>query len=226
MECDEFRAICDSEPDSIERAYVEHAKHCATCARYLESARHRDAVLRRALRIPAPATYGRRRPSFSTGPKRPLAAAASLAVAIGLTAVLWIAQGVGAGRALAADVVKHIADEPQALAATAPVATGALDRTLRASDIRLEGGIGRVFFAETCIFRGREIPHLVVQTATGLVTVLILPEERIARATEIAENGMHGRVIPVSGHALAIVGQSHVAPVTQERILAAIGWGA
>jgi hypothetical protein len=90
--------------------------------------------------------------------------------------------------------------------------------------VRLAPDVGSVVYVETCVFRGRQIPHLVVRTEGGLVTVLILPEERPSRPIEIAASGMSGRIVPVLGRAVAVVGQSRVARSTEDRIVAAIGW--
>jgi hypothetical protein len=154
-----------------------------------------------------------------------LSAAAGIVLFVAVAAGTWLAQSERFGRELAADVVRHILEEPQALAENRPVGATAVARALASHDVGLITDIGTVVFAETCVFRGRLIPHLVVQTPAGLVTLLVLPEERPRTPIEIAAEGMNGRVIPVLGHALAIVGQSPLDRSVEDIFIAAVEWG-
>jgi hypothetical protein len=226
MDCETFRRICDAEPGSRDSAYVEHAANCAACARYLDRARRIDDLIHRALRIQVPESGpARSEGRWGASRLRALAvAAASVALIVGVATGTWLAQSDNAGHTLAADVARHIAEEPQALAEGDHVGAVAVARTLALHDVRLAPDVGSVVYAETCVFRGRQIPHLVVRTEGGLVTVLILPEERPSRLIEIAASGMSGRIVPVLGRAVAVVGQSRVARSTEDRIVAAIGW--
>jgi hypothetical protein len=153
-----------------------------------------------------------------------LAAAAGIAL-FAIAAGTWLVQSERFGRELAADVARHILEEPQALATNGLVAPTAVTRKLASHGVGLVADIGTVVFAETCVFRGRLIPHLVVQTEAGLVTLLVLPEERPRRPSNIAVEGLNGRVIPLLGHALAIVGQSPLDRGAEDRIAAAVEWG-
>jgi len=44
------------------------------------------------------------------------------------------------------------------------------------------------------------VPHLVVQTAAGPVTVMVLVHEPVRAATQFDENGYRGVIVPVAGH--------------------------
>ena len=55
-------------------------------------------------------------------------------------------------------------------------------------------------FGETCFFRGRLVPHLIVRTTEGPVTVMILPEERVGAPEHFDEGGYRGVVIPDNDH--------------------------
>lgn len=63
-----------------------------------------------------------------------------------------------------------------------------------------------------------------METEAGPVTVLVLPDERLRRPIEIAEQRMRGRVIPVSGRAVAVVGSSPAIAPIEDSIVAAIQW--
>jgi hypothetical protein len=123
--------------------------------------------------------------------------AASLVVAL-LVGTLWL----GAPHAsLAADVVTHMAGEPEAWART-DVAVPAADLTavLAEAHMRLRPDAGMVSYAQSCLFRGHHVPHLVVQTDMGPVTVMVLVHEHVTAARMFDEGGYRGTIVPVPGH--------------------------
>jgi hypothetical protein len=44
------------------------------------------------------------------------------------------------------------------------------------------------------------VPHLVIQTASGPVTVMVLLHEHVARSKRFDEQGYRGVIVPVAGH--------------------------
>jgi hypothetical protein len=50
------------------------------------------------------------------------------------------------------------------------------------------------------LFRGHTVPHLVVQTDTGPVTVMVLTHEALRSAMRFNEQGYRGVIVPVRGH--------------------------
>ena len=93
----------------------------------------------------------------------------------GWALLLWLS----APRAsFAEQLVAHAEGEPQSLVRTAePVAPGVLDDVLSRSGVRLKPGAGMISYAMSCWFRGQFVPHLVVQSERGPVTVLLLTRE-------------------------------------------------
>ena len=59
---------------------------------------------------------------------------------------------------------------------------------------------GTVSYARSCRFRGRMVPHLVVQTEMGPVTVMVLVHESVAKPVPFDEQGYRGVIVPVPGH--------------------------
>jgi len=110
-------------------------------------------------------------------------------------------------RALAHDVVEHMAGEPEAWAATAvPVAAARLAAVLADAQLRLAPDAGLVSYANSCRFRGHTVPHLVVQTAHGPATVMVLRHESSALRVRFDEQGYRGVIVPIPGHgALAVL---------------------
>jgi Protein of unknown function (DUF3379) len=104
-------------------------------------------------------------------------------------------------RSLAADVVAHMAGEPDAWRRTeVPVPDPALNAVLQQSKIRLKPDAGVVSYASSCNFRGHKVPHLVVQTPAGPVTVMVLVHEAVRTSLRFDEQGYRGTIVPVPGH--------------------------
>jgi len=148
-----------------------------------------------------------RRPA-TPGRPRWLALAASVVVALCTAAVLWLAVP---RASLARDVVAHMADEPQAWQVTeSAVAPAKLQAVVSAAHMRLAPSGGRVSYANTCEFRGHEVPHLVVQDSSGPVTVMVLVHESVRSAVDFDEGGYRGVIVPVAGHgSIAVLTRSH-----------------
>lgn len=130
-----------------------------------------------------------------------MAANVALAALLGLLFV----DGRG-GDALAADVIAHMAGEPRRRESSRPVPQSALDFVLRRSGVRLERAeLGEVVYARACFFRGRSVPHLVVRSTEGPVTVMVLAGERVRAETPFAEGGYFGVIAPAPGGAVAVL---------------------
>jgi hypothetical protein len=135
---------------------------------------------------------------------RPWAMAAGLLVALAAGAFVWIVRPAAA---LAAEVVAHAEGEPPSWSSVAPVPDADVDAILRRAGVTLEPSARDVVYARTCEFRGREIPHLVVRTADGPVTVLVLADERVAFRHRFSEEGYTGVLVPAGGGSIAVLAQ-------------------
>jgi hypothetical protein len=212
MLCADYRRALLADPQNPTAEMRQHVALCDACAAYTGPLLRFEGRLDRALRISlAPST---RAASGSAGPRTPsrggepagrperrrnrwLAAAASVLIAAGVTG-FWL---VVPGRSLAAAVVGHMAEEPDAWSRTGvPVAQLRLDGVLGKSHVRLRSDAGLVSYANHCLFRGHGVPHLVVQTPDGPVTVMVLPQESVIHAVHFDEQGYHGVIVPVPGH--------------------------
>jgi hypothetical protein len=124
-----------------------------------------------------------------------------------------------------------MAEEPDAWARTGvPVPQPKLDQVLRASHVRLKGDPGLVSYANSCLFRGHLVPHLVVQTEAGPVTVMVLAHEAARSSTRFDEQGYQGMIVPVPGHgSLAVLERGsgtdlNVVKSVAARVRGAIDW--
>jgi len=235
------------DPHDPDPALGEHRTTCHDCNLYAQRLLRFESRLERALHVhvPVPVQPGadalpsdrvvplRRRLSRAAAGSAPyrkgwLAMAASVLLALVVAGGLWLSAP---GPSLAADVVTHMAGEPQAWQRTdVPVPTPELLDVLRNSRLRLGSGAGVVSYAASCEFRGHRVPHLVVQTESGPVTVMVLVHEHVPKTVQFDEQGYRGVIVPVAGHgSLAVLtrGPSTDAKTVEHiatRVLDSIDW--
>ena len=115
----------------------------------------------------------------------------------------------GSRNSLGEDVLSHIEAEADATAAaTGPADTSAVARALERGGIRLGARAGVVRYARNCRFRGRKVPHLVLQTEVGSVTLLVLRDEQVEVPASFTGRGLSGRIVPAGPGSIAVVGMA------------------
>jgi hypothetical protein len=210
MDHQQYRQAMDADPRGSDPALRAHRDACPECNVYTERLLRFESRLERALRVkvaagaPLPADGGLTNVAdlpATTGRQRPwrwLALAASVVLGAVVATGVWLALP---GQSLAADVVAHMAGEPAAWRKTdVSVPDAELNAVLRESKIRLAPSAGPVSYASSCYFRGHNVPHLVVQTASGPVTVMVLVHESVKGLTQFDELGFRGTIVPIPGH--------------------------
>jgi hypothetical protein len=227
MDCNRYRRALLAQPHDPDPALALHRQSCSDCNLYTEQLLRFESQLGRAMRVAVPAAV-EVPPRSSVSPQAArrswpyrrgwLAMAASVLLAAAVAGGLWLGAP---GRSLAADVVTHMAEEPQAWRRTdVPVPGPALQAVLRDSHLRLTAGAGTVSYAASCGFRGHNVPHLVIQTESGPVTVMVLVHERAPKTVQFDEQGYRGVIVPVPGHgSLAVLTRgAAVDPAAIDRI--------
>jgi hypothetical protein len=200
-----YRAAVLSDPHDPNPELRAHREQCADCAAYTEKLLRFEARLARALQIEVRSTAqvvaltGRPK---RTAAARWLALAASVVVGALVIGLTWVVPS----RSLAADVVAHMAGEPNAWRTESAVPAPELDSVLENSKLKLMPDAVTVSYASSCAFRGHIVPHLVVQSDSGPVTVMVLVHESKAKWKQFDEQGYRGVIVPVKGHgALAVL---------------------
>jgi Protein of unknown function (DUF3379) len=223
-----------ADPRDPEPRLREHRESCHDCNLYTERLLSFESRLGRALRLALPPqadTAAQADPANDADAAAPrsaafrkgwLAMAASVLLAFVVAGTLWVAAP---GRSLAADVVTHMAGEPDAWQRTeVAVPTSSLQEVLDESHLRLDPGAGVVSYASSCTFRGHHVPHLVIQTESGPATVMVLVRERVSKPAQFDEQGYRGVIVPVAGHgSLAVLTRGPSTDIkTVERIAARV----
>lgn len=231
MDHTEYRSAVLADPNDSNPELRAHRESCAECRLFTEKLQGFEAKLQRALKINVPpataevVSLASRRVAASgtaaSGAAAPrgrwLALAASTLLAALLVGTIWVAVPT---RSLAAAVVAHMAGEPDAWQTQAAVPTPELDAVLLNAKIALKPQAGTVSYASSCAFRGYVVPHLVVQSDSGPVTVMVLVHETRAKPKQFDEQGYRGVIVPVKGHgALAVLMQDpHADAATVSKI--------
>ena len=248
MNCLEFRRRVGAEPFSTDPAVVGHRAVCTACARHQDELQAMDRLLGKAMRVgwvlgsrreevsgtrSASAAAGGAVPrvpdtSLSRVPgtslRRWYAMAASLVAGVLVAATLWVSWP---APTLAAEVIDHVLHEPAAWTMDRELAPEAVAEVLDPSGARLREQAGPVTFAKRCFFDGHWVPHLVVQTDAGPVTVFLLGHRDVAAPTRIDEQGFSALVLPAPHGSIAVVGRN-VAGIDAiaRQVFNAVEWGA
>lgn len=205
MDHTQYRTAVLSDPQDPNPELRAHRDQCADCAVYTEKLLRFEARLSHAMQIDVPSTA--QVVPLAGWPRRAAAArwlalAASVIVGAAVIGLTWVVPS----RSLAAAVVAHMAGEPDAWRTEAAVPAPDLNAVLEDSKLKLMPNAGTVSYASSCPFRGHVVPHLVVQSDSGPVTVMVLVHESKAKWKQFDEQGYRGVIVPVKGHgALAVL---------------------
>jgi hypothetical protein len=231
----QYRRAILADPHDADAELAHHRESCGECSAYTERLLGFEEKLERALRVtprvevaPRGAVAAPLRPRRRLRVRGWLAVAASVLVGLVLAGGLWLAAP---HTSLAADVVAHMAGEPQAWTRTdVPVPSPELGFVLRDAHMRLRSDAGMVSYAQSCLFRGHRVPHLVVQTDMGPVTVMVLVHESVSKPVPFEEEGYRGVVLPVAGHgSLAVLAKEQSGDLASvekvaAQVRAAVDW--
>jgi hypothetical protein len=199
--CNEARLLVGAEPGFSGTGLEEHLQGCPGCSQFRAEMRALDANIRRALERPPQLARARRQPA----PWRQWALAASVVFAMFAVVALWVLRPTDT---LARDVVAHVQHEPESWLATQQVSGQSIGEALHGAGVEVNITSDKVTYAQSCWFRGHYVPHLVVQTAQGPVTVLILRHEQVSGRRTFREAGMHGVIVPDGSGSIALLAKA------------------
>jgi hypothetical protein len=228
MDCLEFRRSAGADPQRLSAAAAAHADSCVPCAEHLRQLRLLDARILAALRVTVPVVAAAGGAAIAVAQRehsrrRWLAFAASVIGGVLVGSLLWVSSP---RASLADDLVAHMGHEPGVMVETEAKADPAkLTEVLERGGIRLRPGADRVSYANTCRFRGHRVPHLVVQTDAGPVTVMVLRDEKVASPVRFAEQGYVGTILPAGPGSVAVIGPTGAdLAMVAERVASAVEW--
>jgi hypothetical protein len=207
------------DPRRLDSEASAHARTCDVCRVFLAEALALEDQLDDALRVSVPDGLKERAmrqtleaPRFS----RRHALAAGIALALGAgTALLWRRDDPLA----LAGIDFVVFEEAQAILDAKPADPADLQRAAVEVGIKLPGQLGELHYVGTCPFGGATAHHVVLKTAYGKATLLLLPgRKRAFRAVAVA-HGLEAVVAPAAGGSVAIIADSSRSLARIEAIL-------
>lgn len=225
MNCEQLRTIVGAEPNSVDPEVLAHVAQCPDCARYREEMQAMDRLIYRALSIEAPAEKSAAQILSATpherGTARVWRMAASVLVAVLVGAMgLWLLTP---RESFAQEAITHMKHEHASMVRTSKTVDDArLERILTAARLRLKPGAAHVSYAQSCVFRGQRIPHLVVQTEQGPVTVLVVTDAPTQQRERINEDGVQGMIVPAPRGVIVVLGEDAPVDSAAQMVLSAL----
>jgi hypothetical protein len=214
-ECRHARLAVGGDPQGLPADVAAHLATCAECTRFRAETLALDGRLRAALELPLP-QFRKAAP-----PVRRFALAASVVLAMIVAGGFWLFRP---QPALADEVVAHVLEEAGSWDQRKLLPGAAVADVLRTAGVQFDATLP-VVYAYACPFHGHRVPHLVIQTDNGPMTVMLLAHEKISQRTEFAENGLHGVLLPAgSGSVAVLMRQGEVPEDVAAHIVSAARW--
>jgi hypothetical protein len=227
MKCHELQTAVGAEPNSTNPDVLAHLETCTACTAYRDQLQAMDRLIYKALVISVEdATLSGSTSSRAASKRTSMTRwqlAASLVASVMIGTSIWVAS---TRESFAEQIVTHTDHESFAMIRTDErVDKRVLDDILAKSGVSLRPDAADVSYAAICSFRGRGVPHFVVQTDEGPVTVMVLTEEKPTKTrTHFAEEGYEGIIVPAPRGVLAVLGKGVSVERATEKVLAALTW--
>jgi hypothetical protein len=216
IECRHVRLAIGGDPHNLAPDVQAHLRTCAACTRFAQETLTLDRRVADALALPL-ARF--RKPALAW--RHGLALAASVVLAVVFGAGLWL---VSAQSALAGEVIKHIEHESGSWGAHDVLPASEVADVLRQAGVNFDMSMP-VVYAMACPFRGRLVPHFVVQTANGPMTVMLLAHEKVAEREKFSENGYQGVLLPAGEGSVAVLARGGEVPdAIADGVVNAVRW--
>jgi hypothetical protein len=228
MNHNEARLLIGGDPHTVPPELAEHLAGCPECAKFQREMTALDDNIRLALEqaplgaAPLDATPATVTPitKAPTAQRRKRASSWSgWALAAGVAALSMIAVWtLRPNDSLAHDVVAHIQYESKSWSSNEQVTAAEVKETLARAGVAIDMDSDKVMYAHSCMFRGHVVPHLVVSTPQGPVTVMVLPHESVKHRMNFHEDGMTGVITPAPHGSLAVImqGNENIDAVAQQ----------
>lgn len=189
MNCAEARLRVGAEPHATSPALEEHLLACAPCARFRGEMRRLEADIGRAL-AGSPGTSARPARAFAW---TRWALAATVLIALSGVLGVWLLHP---SDTLAHELTLHVQAEPDSWLSREHLDAHDINGALKSEGVALELTSEQIVYAHSCFFRGHWVPHLVLQTAAGPATIIILRHEHVGGRRSFREDGMEGILVP------------------------------
>ncbi len=206
MDCLTYRRLKLASPHSSDAEAVAHANDCDDCAAFTRQLEAFEQDLHRAASIDVPEGLAEQIILRNRQPRwfeRKLLALAATVV-LSFAAVLGY-NVVSERDELAGDLIAHVIAEPEVLSARGSIEQVRFSEALADYGARLEQPIGEVRYLGDCLMNGIRAKHILVQTAHGEATLLLIPERSVSLSKPVSRNGYSTVIMPLRKGSLGIV---------------------
>jgi len=234
MNCNDYKEALTADPGFEDES--GHVDSCASCQAYSAEILALDKKLAAAMAINVPELTMPELPEIDTEKVTSLVARRSMPkpvwFALAATVLLAVFVGIRAPDmgvmegTLEEQVLAHVDHEPMALRVTStPVSDARLAEVVPDHLAEMNHNAGLITYAQSCIINGKTIPHLVIQGEHGPVTILLLPDEKIAAVKVLDGVNIQGVILPVGNGSIAIIG-SHEEQLDRikQNVLDSVTW--
>lgn len=234
MNCEEYREAITADPTFD--GDVGHAAVCDDCRVYQRDLLELNLKIAKAMQIDVPELKMPELPAVDTKnvttlPDRkrtlkPVWFAFAATVVLATSISIRMSDVFQSYDSLAEEVLAHIDHEPAALRVkTTPVDDARLTRAVPARLAVFDRDAALITYAQPCVINGKDVPHLVIQGAHGPVTILLMPDEKIAETTPIDGDFVRGVILPVGDGSIAIIGdrEEELEPI-KKNVVNSVTW--
>jgi hypothetical protein len=222
VNCEHARLLIGAEPRSSAPELAQHLQSCAACAQFREEMLALEGNIQRALQRPPEGAVrgGGRWRSAPLQRWRPWALAASVLFASFAVLAVWLLRPTDT---LARDVVAHVQAEPESWLSQ-QVSAQDISHALEGAGVTLGVTSDKISYAQSCWFHGHYVPHLVLQTAQGPATVLILWHEQVKGPRSFHEAGMNGIIVPAQKGSIAVLARGGNVDLVAQQMQQDLHW--
>jgi hypothetical protein len=218
LDCPHARLAIGGDPHELTPELSAHLAACAACTRFRTETLALDARLRAAFEMPLTEF---RKPARQAPPARRFALAASVVLAMVIGGGVWLLKPLPA---LAGDVLEHVKHESASWDAHEVLTPSQLAVVLREAGVQFDSSMP-VLYAMACSFHGRRVPHLVVQTADGPLTVMLLAHEKVDGRMDFSEGGFRGILVPAGEGSVAVLARDGEVPdAAAAKLVSGVRW--
>ena len=231
MNCTDYKKALTAEPGFHDES--GHVETCAECRAYSEEILALDKSLIAAMEVSVPELVMPELPdietenvvSLSSHRRTPKPVWYAIAASV-LLAVFVGVRMTGPDVPLAEQVLAHVDREPAALQVSSkPVSDRQLSRAVPKNMATMNHEAGLITYAQSCSINGNDVPHLVIQGAKGPITILLMPEEKLAEAMTLDGVNVKGVILPVGNGSIAIIGdREEQLDQVKENVLNSVMW--
>ena len=202
-DCRHVRVAIGGDPHNLSPETRAHLSTCAGCTRFAQETLALDLRVADALQLRLSRFRG-----AAPQPVRRFALAASLVLAMLIGGGFWLLRPQSA---LAGELIEHVRHEGGSWGAHELLSPAEVAAVLREAGVEFDASMP-IVYAMACPFHGRRVPHLVVQTATGPMTVILLAHEHVSARQEFSDEGLEGVLLPAGAGSVAVLMQNGKVP--------------